>query len=390
MPPPVVVPPLAPGQAAQPVKFARAAFQIPEGAVWAYQGAILTCGLMARSIRWRAEEWNPETSRLAAVFREELAKAGFAQARNANLFDDAPSADRYQVAALITGMDARFCGNYDATPVPYSGRIRMTVEWQLYDNLRREVVSRFETTAGGQASLSGDGIERTFYDAFRGSVRALLATEGFRTAVTTESASPQQHVLAPISFSAAADEKRTIASSAHAVAAILTGEGHGTGFLISKEGFLLTNHHVVGAAKYVKVRWPDGAETIGEVMRTDRRRDIAVVKADPGSRRALTLRTAAPALGAPVYAIGTPLDAKFQGSVTKGVMSASRVYDGLPFIQSDVVVNGGNSGGPLLDESGAVIGVCVSGMEINGAPVGINLFIPIDDALKALALTPAA
>ena len=86
--------------------------------------------------------------------------------------------------------------------------------------------------------------------------------------------------------------------------------------------------------------------------------------------------------------VGTPLDQRFQGSVTKGVVSATRVYEGRAYIQSDAVVNGGNSGGPLLDEEGSVVGITVSGMEIGGAPVGINLFIPIDDALRALSLTP--
>lgn len=73
-----------------------------------------------------------------------------------------------------------------------------------------------------------------------------------------------------------------------------------------------------------------------------------------------------------------------------GCVSATRTYEGLRYIQSDVVVNHGNSGGPLLDEKGAVIGITVSGIDIGGAPAGINLFIPINDALKALALTPAS
>jgi serine protease Do len=392
MPPPIAVSPLSAGQAVQSVKFARAAFQIPEGATWAYEGPVLTCSLMSSQLKWRASDWRLDAARLGSVFREEYVSAGFAQTQNTNLFADGPTADRYQVAALITAMDARFCalGEVD---IQYNGRMRMSVEWQLYDNVRREVVQRFQTMAGGESKLSVDGVERTFYAAFRGNVRALLASSDFRQVVTTPSSTSvlgEQTPSAPLRFSPAAPAKRTIASSGSAVAAIFAGDSHGSAFLISRDGYLLTNHHVVGDAKYVKVRWSDGVESVGEVIRLDRRRDVAIVKADPGARQPLAVRSQTPGAGEPVFAIGTPLDAKLQGTVTKGIVSATRTYEGLPYIQSDVVINGGNSGGPLLDEAGAVIGICVSGMEINGAPVGINLFIPIDDALKALALTPTS
>lgn len=265
----------------------------------------------------------------------------------------------------------------------------LTIEWQVYDNLRGEVVRRIETKAGiVDRRFAKDGVERTFYGAFRSGVRALLATSEFRATLTAELPAARQADLAPMDFTPAKPDRRTIGDAASAVAAIFTGDGHGTGFLVASEGYLLTNQHVVGDAKYVKVRWFDGVETVGEVIRKDRRRDTALVKADRGSRAPLALKAERPALGEAVYAVGTPLDAKFQGTVTKGIVSATRTYEGLPYIQSDVVINGGNSGGPLLDDSGAVIGICVSGMEINGAPVGINLFIPIDEALKALALTP--
>ena len=75
--------------------------------------------------------------------------------------------------------------------------------------------------------------------------------------------------------------------------------------------------------------------------------------------------------------------------MTKGIVSATRVRDGLPYIQSDVAVTHGNSGGPLLDEKGRVIGITASGLTSNGTPIGLNFFIPIDDALKALSLSPA-
>lgn len=393
MPPPVTVPPLPAGQTAQSVKFARAAFQIPEGATWGYEGSIITCSVLPSPLKWRASDWRPDTARLGSVFREEYVSAGFSRTLNTNLFEDGPTADRYQVAALITAMDGRFCGMGEVE-VEYNGRMRMSVEWQLYDNVRREVVQRIQTTAGGEErKLSLDGVERTFYAAFRGNVRALLASSDYRQLVTSPTSPTLGAVTAsadPLRFTPAPLARRTIANSADSVAAIFAGAGHGSGFLFSGEGYLLTNHHVVGDAKYVKVRWSNGAETVGEVIRLDRRRDVAIVKTDAGTRHALVLRSQTPGTGEPVFAIGTPLDAKLQGTVTKGIVSATRTYEGLPYIQSDVVINGGNSGGPLLDEAGAVIGICVSGMDINGAPVGINLFIPIDDALKALALTPAA
>ncbi|MFB2351152.1 trypsin-like peptidase domain-containing protein, partial [Priestia megaterium] len=88
--------------------------------------------------------------------------------------------------------------------------------------------------------------------------------------------------------------------------------------------------------------------------------------------------------GEAVFAIGSPLSAELQSTVTKGVVSANRIQDGFSFIQSDVAVTHGNRGGPLLDETGAVGGVTVSGLAPAGAPIGLNFFIPIGDALDFL------
>jgi S1-C subfamily serine protease len=74
------------------------------------------------------------------------------------------------------------------------------------------------------------------------------------------------------------------------------------------------------------------------------------------------------------------------GTVSKGIVSALRNFDGLDYIQSDVVTAGGSSGGPLLDDRGNVVGVTVSGFTEGEAPTGLNLFIPIADALRALGV----
>ena len=98
---------------------------------------------------------------------------------------------------------------------------------------------------------------------------------------------------------------------------------------------------------------------------------------------ALALRSDAGTVGEVVYAVGSPFGQSLSGTITRGVLSARRVFEGVPFLQSDVAVNPGNSGGPLIDANGRVIGITVIG---TGAQ-GINMFIPIDDVLDKLSLT---
>ena len=184
-------------------------------------------------------------------------------------------------------------------------------------------------------------------------------------------------------------KKIPLAESAKGVVSIFAGEAMGSGVLISNDGYVLTNHHVAGSSGRVRVRWPDGSDSVGEVIRADSRRDVALIKTDPKGH-VIPMRHTPAQLGETVFAIGTPLDKELAGTLTRGVVSANRMIQGQPWIQSDVIVNHGNSGGPLLDENGAVIGLTSWGLAPDGAPVGLNFFIPIDDALAALALKPAA
>jgi S1-C subfamily serine protease len=164
----------------------------------------------------------------------------------------------------------------------------------------------------------------------------------------------------------------------------------GSGFLVSDDGYLLTNQHVVGAATTVRIRWSDGLESTGDVVRVDKRRDVALIKSAPrAGRQPLALRRETPAVGDAVFAIGTPLDPSLQNTVTKGIVSANRILDGFAYIQSDVGVDHGNSGGPLIDDKGRVIGITVIKIAPDDGQRGLNLFIPIGDALDFLALKPA-
>src|SRR5205085_11856110 len=89
--------------------------------------------------------------------------------------------------------------------------------------------------------------------------------------------------------------------------------------------------------------------------------------------------------GQRVYAIGSPKGQTFQGTISSGIVSATRVFEGMRYIQSDVAISHGSSGGALLDENGAVIGIAVSGVDASVA-TGLNFFIPIGDAMDFLNL----
>jgi S1-C subfamily serine protease len=171
-----------------------------------------------------------------------------------------------------------------------------------------------------------------------------------------------------------------------AVVLIQSGAGEGSGFLASSDGLLLTNQHVVGESKFVKVRWSDGIEALGEVIRSDKVRDVALVKTDPRGRKPIALRRDPLQPGDTVFAIGSPMGDRFQSTVTRGVISAYRTVDGLSYIQSDVSVTHGSSGGPLLDEKGEAVGMTKGG--VIGAPSGMNMFIPVGDALTFLSAKP--
>jgi serine protease Do len=173
------------------------------------------------------------------------------------------------------------------------------------------------------------------------------------------------------------------------VVVVFAGGGYGSGFVIDDVGHILTNEHVVGAAQRVKVRFESGQEETAAVLATDARRDVALLKIERTGTGGLPIEFDPAAVGDTVYAVGAPLDPTYSATVSKGIVSGVRALDDETWIQSDVNVQHGSSGGPLLDDRGNVIGMTARGAPNEaGAPSGVNFFIPIADALKRLGLNP--
>ena len=156
--------------------------------------------------------------------------------------------------------------------------------------------------------------------------------------------------------------------------------GVGSGFIVSPDGYIVTNAHVVDGANTVTVKLTDRREFTAKVIGTDKRTDIALIKIDTKKPLpALDLSNPAPAKqGEWVIAIGSPFG--FENSVTAGIVSGvHRALPGgqmTPFIQTDVAVNPGNSGGPLLNTAGQLVGVNSQIYSRSGGFMGLSFAIP--------------
>jgi serine protease Do len=400
--PPTSVAPLPLGTKTKQVEFARIVVHPVDGEAWAisYATAMIldTRGAGAYELMsWDKGAVEGKKESFARVFDQELKKAGFSAVSGESLFDDAGGSADIKVGVLVDDLKGRFCLDCPniVNPKGIPGTAVLTAQWEIYSALDRKVLARITTRGGAdyRTELS-NSILPVVLEGFRENVRQLLASDDFRRVVTSSTASPATasssvSALTPIAFTAP-NARVPVAQSSTSVAVIYAADGAGSGFLVSGDGYVLTNQHVVGGSKYVKLKWSNGAETVGEVIRADARRDVALIKTDAQGRPALSLRPGPVQQGEPVFAIGTPLQDRLQNTMTKGIVSAERVEKGLRFIQSDAGVNHGNSGGPLLDDKGAVVAITVSGILPDSMQMGLNFFIPIDDALKALSLTPVA
>ena len=159
--------------------------------------------------------------------------------------------------------------------------------------------------------------------------------------------------------------------------------GVGSGFIISADGYVLTNAHVVDGADEVYVKLTDKREFKAKIIGVDKRTDVALVKIDSTNLPRLTLGDSSKIrVGEWVIAIGSPFD--LDNTVTAGIISAKArdTGDYLPLIQTDVAVNPGNSGGPLINMRGEVIGINSQIYSRSGGYMGISFAVPIDEALR--------
>ena len=272
----------------------------------------------------------------------------------------------------------------------YETRCAVEVTWKLQNQNRQTI---FEHKDAGKSVKFEKGGSAAFEDAFENSLYAFLSSKEVATALAKPAgaaAAAADDKLAPIAVHRALAGKAVsdngVSLAAKSVVIVETTDGHGSGCIISNDGFIVTNAHVVGDEETVKVLMSDGLVAKGRVMRVNPEMDLALIKIDTDGLVAFQLPTASTAeIGADVFAIGTPADKELGQSITKGIISGRRKIEGHTLLQTDVSINGGNSGGALVSRAGQLLGI-VNAKLVGRGIEGIGFAIPAEQVTEALQL----
>jgi S1-C subfamily serine protease len=322
---------------------------------------------------------------LARTYREEAVRIGIGVPEAAkSVFDEkAGKAAGFQLGATLLAWDYRTCNDGDEV----KGNAFSRIKWELFSSRRQKVVysTVVEASHGSTARVADKKFDAEFMQSI---IQNLFADPKLAEVIRSGGAIDQEpaKALATLQLKSGPTVGGGVATAAPALlAAVVTiesGVGTGSGFYISREGYVLTNEHVVAGAAFVRVRLADGRSVVGEVLRTDKARDVALLRTDAVAADALALRAGGARVGEEVYALGSPFGKVLSGTLTRGVVSAKRVIDGVAYLQSDVAINPGNSGGPMVDADGRVLGIA----QLGSTGQGLSLFIPIEEAIERLAI----
>jgi S1-C subfamily serine protease len=215
----------------------------------------------------------------------------------------------------------------------------------------------------------------------------LFRTKEFLAVLNDTSQLKRETEFEPLTIAIPDKSVSNLDEATKASVTIRSDKGHGSGFIISRSGYILTNHHVIAAMDVPEVVLNDGTKQEASIIRTSKVHDIALLKIPAQDIIPFKIDIKSDVFpGTSVYAIGTPASSSLNQSVSKGIVSAKRKDDlGNELIQTDASVNPGNSGGVLTSKDGQVVGVVSSKMSGYGVE-GIAFGIPIKSASEALKL----
>jgi len=271
------------------------------------------------------------------------------------------------------------------------GRTTGTVEWQITKNdasndtiaivtVQSVLTHKYYSTKAIIDSLLGESAKKLLENDL---VYEMLLPLSEANKKGTEVSNDTIHLdrVKPLKFKSPKDFSSRITQS---VVTVSHDEGFGSGFIISKEGHILTNYHVVKNHDHVKVKLTFGITLDATVLRTNQDYDMALLILNGSEFSPLTIGNSDSCyIGENVFAVGTSSDIELNQSMTKGIISGRRSFEEHEYFQTDVGINSGNSGGPLINENGEVIGM-VTAKKVGRGIEAIGFAIPVNEIIDRL------
>lgn len=278
---------------------------------------------------------------------------------------------------------------------PYTGYTELTVKWEVMDMAQGKVVLSKEEESRIARRTSKYSTEELDINSFILTLVQFFSSSEFEDllAKTEELDFIPRSIdvddtlaIEPVAIPNHKSSMAMIQYASNSCVTVITDAGHGSGVVIGQNGLILSAEHVVSGANTVDVLFSDGLKMGANVVRADPLNDVVLLEISGEGYQALPLAVNHDAtLGEEVLTIGTPAELELGQSIAKGIVSGKRKVEGNIFIQTDMAVSPGNSGGPLLNSKGEIIGVVQRKVVAEGVE-GIGFAIPINVAAEALGL----
>lgn len=263
----------------------------------------------------------------------------------------------------------------------------LEIEWDFQDVYGQSLYKRKYKTLSGEFSYDhnkGETILLSVKDAISASFLKFIADPKVKKLLKKGSDEEDKlDVLTLQKGNIVSDLPNAIESSV----TVKVEKGHGSGLKISKDGYIITNFHVVAKSKEdITVILKDGSEHKAELVRQNEQLDLALLKVDKSFATHFSIPSVKNyAVGDDIFAVGTPKTIELGQTLSKGIISGERTNTEVQLIQTDASVNGGNSGGPLINENGQLLGVVNSKLSGFGVE-GLGFAIPAELILEGLAI----
>ncbi len=359
------------------------------------------------NIHWHTY-YEREFDLFKSQFYNLIKSAGFPIAKaedvKASIFNTVPGQNsrntRFLVGAELVGMKM-IMEEEKQSIVSKGGEVSVTltvdIKWKVYDKVRRRQVHEYENSVDHKARNFRRTYDFSMLNAFQKSLADFIA-EGTLASLVRNSGQN-----ADLNQSAAEDSANSfkiesiknpdfesigslIKHTRASCVTVMSDHGHGSGVVIDESGLMLTAYHVIDNSREIKIQLNTGLILNGNLLTFDKESDIALIKIEGAGFKPLPISLSSSTdLGDDILTIGTPIDPELGQSIAKGILSGKRLHNSIAYLQFDMAVSPGNSGGPILNQKGEVIGL-VQRKIVGESVEGIGFGIPINEVVKTLRI----